>query len=206
MKKQEPQLSMPELYPIPSSEMDADFSMLSGFDDNDLTFLKQDYLQNLAETDPTHFLMALEARKELDAVPALRRTYRAGIIAGSIILRQRLQTIEHAPHEVFVGEHQKSIDWQGMKLSRFTLRQYFASDVDIKQHLYRTVEFPWLTHDSQYVPHNDTDAPTNDWMAIGMGDMLRVGDVAEARFTGQQIRRPLISPLKYEPLLDYEDL
>jgi hypothetical protein len=205
MKKQELKLSTPELYPIPSSEMDADFSMLSNFDDSDLTFLKQDYLQNLAETDPTHFLMALEARKELEAVPSLRRTYRAGVIAGSIILRQRLHTIGQVPHEVFVGEHQKSIDWQRMRLSRFALRQYFASDVDIKQHLYATVEFPWLAHDSQFVPYNDTP-PANDWMAVGMGDMLRIGDVAEAHVTGQKIRQPLISPLKHEPLLDYEDL
>ena len=205
MKKQELTLSTPELYPIPSSEMDADFSMLRDFDDSDLTFLKQDYLQNLPETDPTHFLMTLEARKGFEAVPSLRRTYRAGVIAGSIILRQRLHTIGQVPREVFAGEHQRTIDWTSMKLSRFALRQYFASDVDIKQHLYTAVEFPWLTHDSQYVPYSDTP-PANDWMAIGMGDMLRIGDVAEAHFTGQEIRQPLISPLKHEPLLDYEDL
>jgi len=31
-----------------------------------------------------------------------------------------------------------------MRLARFALSQYFAADVDIKQHLYQTVELPWF--------------------------------------------------------------
>ena len=201
MKKQE----LPSVYPIPSAQMDADFSMLSTFDDSDITFLKRDYLRNLDEADPTHFLMTLEGRAYLENIPSLRRSYRVGVIAGSIILRERLHTIGQEPRELFAGEHQRTIDWASMRLSRFALRQYFAADVDIKQRLYTTVEFPWLTHDSQYVPYSDTP-PANDWMAIGMGDMLRIGDVAEAVSMGHEPRRPLISPLKHEPLLDYEDL
>jgi len=50
------------LYPIPSSEMDTAFNMLSYLDDDDLTFLRDDYLHHLANTDPTHFLMTFEAR------------------------------------------------------------------------------------------------------------------------------------------------
>ena len=200
MKNQERQPVVP-LYPIPSSEMDANFDMLSGFDDNDLTFLKEDYLHHLADTDPTHFLMTLEARQYLRDVPLLRRTYRAGVIAGSVILRERLHAIGQDPHEVFDGEFQREVDWPAMKLARFALGQYFAAaDVDIKQHLYQTVEFPWVLHDSHYIPYGELQ-PANDWMAVGMGDILRIGDVARAHFTGQEVRDPLISPLKHEPLL-----
>lgn len=199
MKSQEHQSIVP-LYPIPNSEMDADFSMLSHFDDDDLTFLRDDYLNHLADADPTHFLMTLEARQYLHDVPLLRRTYRAGVIAGSVILRERLHVIGQDPHEVFDGEFQREVDWPTMKLARFTLGQYFAADVDIKQHLYQTVEFPWFLHDSHYVPYGESQ-PANDWMAVGMGDILRVGDVAEAHFTGQKIRPSLISPLEHEPLL-----
>jgi hypothetical protein len=199
MKSQERQPIVP-LYPIPSSEMDADFNMLSYLDDDDLTFLRDDYLHHLADTDPKHFLMTLEARQYLRDVPLLRRTYRAGVIAGSVILRERLHTIGQDPHEVFNGEFQQEVDWPTMKLARFALRQYFAADVDIKQHLYLTVESPWFLHDSRYVPYGESQ-PANDWMAVGMGDILRVGDVAEAHFTGRKMRSPLISTLKREPLL-----
>lgn len=199
MKSQEHQSTAP-LYPIPSSEMDADFDMLGRFDDNDLTFLKGDYLHHLADANPTHFLMTLEARPYLHNVPLLRRTYRAGVIAGSIILRDRLHAIGQNPHEVFNGEFKRKVDWPAMKLAKFALRQYFAADVDIKQHLYQTVELPWLLHDSRYVPYGESQ-PANDWMAVGMGDILRIGDVAEAHFTGQEIRDPLILPLEPEPLL-----
>ena len=198
------------LYPIPSSEMDADFDMLKSLDDDDLTFLKDDYLHRLANADPTHFLMSLEARQYLQNVPLLRRTYRAGVIAGSIILRERLRTIGQDPHEVFHGEFQQEVDWPTMKLTRFVLQQYFATDVDVKQHLYQTVELPWFLHDSRYVPYSESQ-PANDWMAVGMGDILRVGDVAEAHFTGQDVRHPSTLPLKPESLLadelgHYEDL
>ena len=188
------------LYPIPGDEMDTDFSMLRLLDDDDLTFLRDDYLNHLADTDPTHFLMTLEARQYLQDTALLRRTYRAGVIAGSVILRARLHTIGQDPHEVFEGEFQRTVDWSTMKLTKFALKQYFAANVDIKQHLYETVELPWFLHDSRYVPYGALQ-PANDWMAVGMGDILRVGDIAEAHFTGQQPRRPLISPLEHEPLL-----
>jgi hypothetical protein len=197
MKSQERQPIAP-LYPIPSSEMDADFSMLSHFDDSNLTFLKGDYLHNLADNDPTHFLMTLEARQYLRDVPLLRRTYHAGVIAGSIILRKRLRTIGQDPHKVFEGEFQQEVDWPTMKLTRFALKQYFAAGVDIKQHLYQTVESPWFLDDSRYVPYGKLQ-PANDWMAVGMGDILRIGDIAEAHFTSQEVRDPLISPLEHEP-------
>jgi hypothetical protein len=180
--------------------MEANFARLKLFDDDDLTFLRNDYLHNLTDTDPTHFLMTLEARQYLRDVPLLQRTYRAGVIAGSVILRERLHTIGQDPHKVFVGEFQQQVDWPAMKLSRFALRQYFAADVDIKQHLYQTVELPWFLDDSRYVPYSESQ-PANDWMAVGMGDMLRIGDVAGAHFTGQKIRLPLILPLEHEPLL-----
>lgn len=199
MKSQEHRPITP-LYPIPGSEMDADFDMLQLLDDEDLTFLKDDYLRHLPDADPTHFLMSLEARQYLQRVPLLRRTYRAGVIAGSVILRERLHTIGQDPHEVFGGEFQREVDWPHMKLAKFALKQYFAADVDIKQHLYQTVEFPWFLHDSRYVPYGESQ-PANDWMAVGMGDILRIGDVAESHFTGQEMRPPLISPLKHEPLL-----
>jgi hypothetical protein len=202
MKSQEHQPIMP-LYPIPNSEMDADFSMLSDLDDDDLTFLRDDYLHHLADTDPTHFLMTLDARRYLSDVPLLRRTYRAGVIAGSVILRERLHAIGQDPHEVFDGEFQREVDWPTMKLARFTLGQYFAADVDIKQHLYQTVEFPWFLHNSHYAPYGELQS-ANDWMAVGMGDILRIGDVAETHFTGQKLRHPLISPLEHESLLTDE--
>lgn len=188
------------LYPISSNEMDADFAMLSRFDDDDLTLLKDDYLHHLADADPTHFLMTLGARQYLHDVPTLRRTYRAGVIAGSIILRDRLHTMGQNPREVLAGEPQHEVGWPTMKLAKFALRQYFAADVDIKQHLYQTVEFPWFLHDSRYVPYGES-LPVNDWMAVGMGDILQIGNVAEAHYTGQEVPRPLISPLEHEPLL-----
>ena len=199
MKSQEHQ-SAASLYPISSNEMDADFAMLSRFDDGDLTFLKDDYLHHLTDTDPTHFLMTLGARRYLRDVPTLRRTYRAGVIAGSIILRERLHALGQNPREVFAGEFQHEVEWPAMKLAKFALRQYFAADVDIKQHLYQTVEFPWFLHDSRYVPYGES-LPANDWMAVGMGDILRIGDIAETHFTSQEMRRPLILPLEHEPLL-----
>jgi len=199
MKMQERQPTAP-LYPISSNEMDADFSMLASFDDNHLETLKEDYLHRLADADPTHFLMNLEARPYLQDVPLLRRPYRAGVIAGSIILRERIYAIEQKPHDVFRGEHQRQIDWPAMKLARFTLRQYFASDFDVKQHLYETVELPWFLHDSSFVPYGQS-LPTNDWMATGIGDILRIGDIAEAQYTGQAVREPDVAPLEHESLL-----
>jgi hypothetical protein len=41
--------------------------------------------------------MTLETRQYLRDVPLLRRTYRAGVIVGSVILRERLHTIGQDP-------------------------------------------------------------------------------------------------------------
>jgi hypothetical protein len=39
-----------------------------------------------------------------------------------------------------------------------------------------------------HAPYSESQ-PTNGWMVVGMGDMLQIGDVAEAYFTGQNIKR-----------------
>lgn len=178
--------------------MDAEFAMLSTFDDENITHLKTDYLK-LPEDNPAHFLIALHAREYLADIPTLRRPYRAGVIAGSIILRSRIYAIGQEPHTLLAEAPHQRINWYEMQLSRFALRQYFAANVDIKQHLYETVEFPWFLHDSRYASHDEH--PANDWMAIGMGDMLRVGDVAESHTRAVELRQPIILTLAPEQLL-----
>lgn len=198
MKKQELTPFDASLYPIPSVDMDAEFDMLSTFDDENITHLKSDYLL-LPDNNPAHFLIALHAREYLADVPALRRPYRAGVIAGSIILRSRIYAIGKDPHTFLAESPHQRIDWRKMQLSRFALRQFFASDVDIKQHLYETVEFPWLQHDSRYATHDPNHS--NDWMAIGMGDILNVGNEAEAQVLAAEPRTPVVFPILPEPLL-----
>jgi len=178
--------------------MDAEFAMLSTFDDENITHLKTDYLK-LPEDNPAHFLIALHAREYLADIPKLRRPYRAGVIAGSIILRSRIYAIGKEPSTFLAEAPHQRINWPELQLSRFALRQYFAANVDIKQHLYETVEFPWFLHDSHYAAYEEPTA--NDWMAIGMADMLRVGDIAEARTQTTEPRQPITVPIAPEPLL-----
>ena len=198
MKKQELPPLESRLYPIPSIDMDAEFAMLGTFDDENITHLKTDYLK-LPEDNPAHFLIALHAREYLADTPTLRRPYRAGVIAGSIILRSRIYAIGEEPRSFLADAPHERVDWPEMQLSRFALRQYFAADVDVKQHLYETVETPWFLHGSYYATYGEH--PANDWMAIGMGDMLRVGDEAEARAQATAPRPPITAPVAPEPLL-----
>lgn len=183
---------MQPLYPIPTISTDTDFEMLAGFDERNLNFLKEDYLR-LSNNKIIPPLLRLESRAEVADRATQRRPYRAGVIAGSIILRARLHGIDVSPRAVFDQEVVGDVDWRGMRSARFALRQYFAEGVDVKHHLYQSVELPWALQNSSFV---DPDARQHelreDWMVIGLGDTLRLGEIAYAKHLGIAPREPLV--------------
>jgi hypothetical protein len=152
-----------ELYPIPDTQARHDFVVLSGVDDSDIRFLAEDYRQSLPDTDPAHFLVA-EGRSYLTNESGLREPYKAGIVVGAFIGRQRLRAIGISSTELLMTRIPSSPE----KLSRYVLSQFFDQDV-VDGDLNR-----WRHHHPDLSSENDgtLDRLRAKLVKVGIGDIL----------------------------------
>lgn len=174
-----------DLFPIGQNVLNDDFRALGEYSTDNLSLLKDIWLDTSLERNPSHELLELAFRPELESNDQIRRAYRAGILVGTIILRHRLHDIE-AEYSIVDLSSTPAIDFADgsrtfeqfptfspdMKLSRFALSQFFDSNVDVAEHLKTTLEADWLHNRNTFMPSVADDTPQNDWLAVGMGDTL----------------------------------
>lgn len=201
MRKKQEQHSR-ELFPIQQDVLAADFAALGRYDTDDVQLLKTIWMDDSLEGNPSHELLLLTARSELKDHDQLRRTYRAGVLIGTIIVRHQLLAIDndlggllHAP------AHESSPTMQpSQRLSRFALSQFFDSEqpVDIATHLVETLEADWLRNHNSFQPEKSASSPTNDWLAVGMGDTFALYGTLYAAHTGHEAPNYKTKPLRDE--------
>lgn len=173
------------LFKIDQAVLEADFEMLGDYGTDNLELLKRIWMDDSLEHNPSHELLTLSLRPELEDNDQIRRAYRAGVLVGTIIMRQRLQAID-ADYSVVelsrtpvisIGDRVRHYEQfptisADIKLSRFALSQFFDSTVDITEHLKTTLEADWLHNKNTFLPEATVNAPRNDWLAVGIGDTL----------------------------------
>ncbi|MBI3888985.1 hypothetical protein HY312_00190 [Candidatus Saccharibacteria bacterium] len=202
------------LFKIDQAVLEADFEMLGDYGTDNLELLKKIWMDDSLEHNPSHELLTLSLRPELEDNDQIRRAYRAGVLVGTIIMRQRLQAID-ADYSVVelsrtpvisIGDRGKHYEQfptisADIKLSRFALSQFFDSTVDIAEHLKTTLEANWLHNKNTFLPEVTADAPRNDWLAVGIGDTLALYGTLYASNTGLEIPNFETKQLANEPML-----
>lgn len=200
------------LFPIGQDVLDADFRALGEYDTDDIELLKTIWLDDSLDRNPSHELLTLALRPELASDDQIRRTYRAGTLVGTIIMRHRMQAIHadysivdlsHAPIVSLVDHSEQHEQFPtmppDMKLSRFALNQFFDGQVDVAEYLKTTLEADWDQSHNTFQPSTTMGTPRNDWLAVGMGDTLALYGMLYALHTGQEAPRYRIKPLHDEP-------
>jgi hypothetical protein len=180
------------VFPVSERDTDEAFTVMSRFDEGDLTTLKHDYM-HYPHAKLIRELLECNARPEIVSQDDKRRPYRAGVILGSYIARHQIRSVGIEPVEVLNRDVIGSVNWSAMAASRFALRQFFDEGVDVKKHMYRTIEYKWAMSGNPYAAPEAIDhQPAEDWMTIGLGDTCRLVEVAHADYVGEPARNALV--------------
>lgn len=201
-KNQDSAITRP-LLPIEQEILRADFRALGSYDSDDLEHLKSIWLLDGLHNNPSHKLLTLEAREEVKPIDSIRRAYRAGVLAGTLIIRHQLADIQEDPSILTMTEHEPMpIEWPRMKLARFALSSMFDTPRDVSEALRDKVEKSWLSHHNTFQPTaEEAENIKNDWLAIGMGDAIALNVTVHAHHHNTPQPLLAIKPLKPEPLL-----
>lgn len=184
-----------DIFKVSARHTDEAFSVMGRFDEADLGALKLDYLR-YPNMKLIRELLECKAREEIISQDNKRRPYRAGVILGSYIARHQIRSVGVEPIKVLNRDVLDKVDWPAMVASRFALRQFFDEGVDVKQHLYKAIEYGWAMDGNTFVaPEAKIHQPTEDWMIAGLGDTCRLTEVAYAEYIGESAREALIVPM-----------
>lgn len=203
-KKQESQIREPMVH-IPHDQMVAHFERLSHYDGEQFELVKSFYREKYLHDQPSHKLMQLEARPilgNIDETPEtdeIRRSYRFGVVVGSVIARQELERVDEYTSALEVYGT-GSIDWPALQLSRFALRNFFADGATTRKIVASNLEMPLRAQGADFVSAENSST-ANDWLVVGLGDALAFNRASYRDNKGQQLGLLSLENLNHEPSL-----
>lgn len=206
MRKKQEYIHREPMVKIPHDQMVDNFERLSHYDGEQFELVKSFYKEHHLHDQPSHKLMQLEARPILGEVgesfeaDEIRRSYRFGVIVGSVIARQELERIEEYTSTLEVRNN--IIDWPVLQLSRFALRNFFADGKATRGVVADKLEKPLRAQGADFVPAGADSASANDWLVVGLGDALAFNRASYRHNKHQPPGILILKGLHDEPGLD----
>lgn len=206
MRKKQEYIHREPMVKIPHDQMVDNFERLSHYDGEQFELVKSFYKEHHLHDQPSHKLMQLEARPILGEVgesfeaDEIRRSYRFGVIVGSVIARQELERIEEYTSTLEVRNN--IIDWPVLQLSRFALRNFFADGKATRGVVADKLEKPLRAQGADFVPAVADSTTANDWLIVGLGDALAFNRASYRHNKHQPPGVLILKGLHDEPGLD----
>lgn len=172
------------IFPIPQSTFDQEYDFFRDYSWRGLTDLESlnDRRPGQAVVEELPYHMDLGVRPGLgDETARHQEAYRAGVFIGTVLLRHRVRLLRNAGEDITLPTQASSvIDWSTLRASRFLLSPLIEGDgeFDPKPALHN-LENAWDAQESldrmglDDIGIDGLEAlPPDDWVTIGMGDVL----------------------------------